>query len=192
MKNVRFSRYYLLLCLPVLLALVGLFWGRPVVGGKAKLFDLDDLYGRYVSAETAYDASTFNPVSNGAYVTPVDFASTAVMVADGKGDVCGESDGFYGGTPPPGVNLGPAFFHGTYTVGSTDGRVVISICSDTAFCATTGACSTVASEQVGYLQSTNGNTLTTAYQIIPSSFSSGFLVHAKVWTKDASDQNHYF
>lgn len=182
MKKVRFSRYYLLLCVPVLLALVGLIWGRLAYGGKAK-FDADDLNGRYVSAETGYDVSTSFIAPDGTYGGPVFFAATTVMQADGKGDVCGEADGFYGGTPPPGVNLGPNFFHGTYTIGPTDGRVVISICSDTAFCETTGACATVNAEMVGYLQSNKSNTVTTADQIIPSSSSSGFLVHSRVWTK---------
>ena len=188
MKQRRLSPYYLLLCLPVLLALVGLIWGRSLTSAKAT-FDLDDLNGRYVSAETAYDVSTFHPVAPGSYVTPVFFATTAVMVADGNGNVCGESDGFYGGTPPPGVNLGPAYYHGTYTI-DANGRITISICSDTGFCATTGACAVVEAEQVGYLQSHGANRVTTADQIIHGNSSSGFLVHSRVWTKDGSDIDH--
>jgi hypothetical protein len=203
MKKLRFSRYYLLLGLPLLLALVGLVWGRSLTSSKA-VFDADDFCGRYISAEVGNDISSFNPVSTGAYVTPVPFAATAVMISDGKGDVCGESDGFYGGLPYPGVNTGPGYFHGTYTVGGIDGRIVITTCSDTGFCATKGACDTtgkfVYRTLVGYLQSNNGNKVTTVDQINgsdcskggtnPGCASTGYLVHARVWTKDATGETH--
>ncbi len=191
MKKGRFSRYYLLLCLPVLLALVGLVWGRSIVV-NANNFDTDDLNGRYVSAETAYDTSSVHATTDasGNVGPPIFYASTTVMDADGRGNVCGESDGFYSGITAPGVNLGPAYYYGKYTI-DANGRVTISICSDSAFCHTVGACSTVSTEWVGYLQSHNGTTLTTVGQIIPSSFSSGFLVHSHVWTRDPSDQNRY-
>jgi len=194
MKTAKISRYYLLLCLPVLLALVGLVWGRPAGGGKAT-FDTDDLNGRYVSAETAYDVSSVHNTTDGAdggvVGPPIFYASTAVMESDGRGYVCGESDGFYSGITAPGVNLGPAYFHGTYTI-DANGRITIYTCSDTGFCAHPElACTTVTKEQVGYVQSNNGNTVTTTEQIIASSFSSGFLVHSHVWTRDPSDQNKY-
>ena len=192
MKKAKFSRYYLLLCLPVLLALVGLVWGRPTT--VSAVFDTDDLNGRYVSAETAYDTSSVHNTSigtdGGVVGPPIFYAATAVMEADGKGNVCGESDGFYSGITAPGVNLGPAYYHGKYTI-DANGRITISICSDSAFCHTAGACGTVTTEWVGYLQSHNGITLATVGQIIPTSFSSGFLVHSHVWTRDPSDQNKY-
>jgi hypothetical protein len=192
MKNVRLSRYYLLLCLPVFLALVGLVWGQPVDPPKPT-FGLYSLFGRYVSAETAYDVSTVHDAGNGNVGSPVFFAGTSLMLADGKGNVCGESDGFYGGTPPPGVNLGPSYFHGTYTV-DPHGRVTINTCSDTAFCANLGACVTDGTKlyktQVGYLQSFFGYTVTTVEQINNSDSSkggccatTGFLVHSRVWSK---------
>jgi len=94
MKRAKFSRYYLLLALPVLLALVGLVWGRP---GKRATFDQDDLKGRYVSAETWYNTQTV--VGPDDAVTPPLFnAATGVMVSDGQGYVCGEQDGFNSGT----------------------------------------------------------------------------------------------
>jgi hypothetical protein len=194
MKNVRLSRYYLLLCLPVFLALVGLVWGRPASAPPKPAFGLLSLFGRYVSAETAYDISTFHPASSGDYVTPVFFAGTSLMLADGKGNVCGESDGFYGGTPPPGVNLGPSYFHGTYTV-EANGRITITTCSDTGFCTPNpAACVTDGTKlyktQVGYLSGFFGTSVTTVEQINNSDSSkggccatTGFLVHSRVWSK---------
>jgi hypothetical protein len=209
MKTAKFSRYYLLLGLPVLLALVGLVWGRTVGGGKHATFDLDDLNGRYVSAEYAYDISSVHPETQCLVVSLVDppappagpnigppiwFATTSVMEADGKGNVCGESDGFYSlmtAGQIPGGNLGPSFFHGTYTI-DAHGRITISTCSDSGFCATTGACGTVTKMQVGYLQSNDGEKVTTVEQVFGDpNLSPGFLVHSRVWAKDASDQNHY-
>ena len=192
MKRGIFSRYYLLLGLPVLLALVGLVWGRP---GKQATFDQDDLKGRYVSAETAYDTSSVHNTTDGAdggvVGPPIWFAVASVMQSDGKGGVCGESDGFYSGVTAPGVNLGPVYFHGKYSI-DANGRITISTCSDSSFCATPDtACGTVNKMQVGYLQSNNGNTVTTVEQIFGSSFFSGFYVHPRVWTKGASDENHY-
>ena len=193
MKKGRFSRYYLLLGLPVLLALVGLVWGRPAgVVGHAK-FDLDDLNGRYVSAETAYDISSVH--ADGANVgPPIWFVTTAVMQADGKGNVCGETDGFYSlmtAGQIPGGNLGPAYYHGTYSI-DANGRITINTCSDSGFCATAAACGTVTKMQVGYLQSNAGEKVTTVEQAFNTS--GGFLVHSRVWTKDTkdtSDRNHY-
>ncbi|MGB7592677.1 MAG: hypothetical protein WCD04_18695 [Terriglobia bacterium] len=195
MKKARFSRYYLLLCLPVLVALVGLVWGVPVT--TPCLFSRATLSGRYISAETAYDVSSVHATADetGNVGSPVFFAATGVMVANGKGFVCGQSDGFYGGTPPPGVNTGPAGFHGTYTVDSA-GRVTITTCADTepGFCADTTTCTTngtkVYKTQVGYLLDIVGSKVSTVEQINSSDSSeggccatTGFLVHARMWTK---------
>jgi hypothetical protein len=184
MKKLRLSRYYLLLCVPVLVGLVGLVWGRPAIVGPTT-FDQDDLNGRYVSAEYAYDISSVH--SEGDTVgLPIWFATSAVMQADGMGHVCGESDGFYSlmtSGQIPGGNLGPSYFHGTYTV-DANGRVTVSTCADSGFCATKGPCGSATKVQVGYLQSPLGNTLATVEQEFGASFSSGFLVHSRVWTKD--------
>jgi hypothetical protein len=185
MNKGRLSPYYLLLCLPVLLALVGLIWGRPAVGGKAA-FDLDDLRGRYVSAEYAYDISSVHTEGD-TVGPPIWFATSAVMQADGMGHVCGESDGFYSLMTDgqiPGGNLGLTYFHGTYTI-DANGRVTVSTCADSGFCATKGPCGAATTKvQVGYLQSPLGNTLATVEQEFGASFSSGFLVHSRVWTRD--------
>lgn len=194
MKKARFSRYYLLLGLPVLLALVGLIWARPAGGWRAAHYDLDDLNGRYISAEIAYDSSSVHEYSSdstgGLLSSPTFFSETEVMEADGNGHVCGSSDGFYAGMFPGGTNFGQGFFHGTYSIDS-NGRITILTCSDTAFCATTGACSPASGEQVGYLESTNGNKVTTASQGIASSGPPGYIVRTRVWTKDTADQNKY-
>jgi hypothetical protein len=125
------------------------------------------------------------------------------MEADGKGNVSGESDGFYGGTPSPGVNLGPAWFKGTYTI-DPNGRVTITTCStgtvgffaDMSACVTDG--SVVYKTNVGYLQDGDGKTLTTVEQINNSDASmggccatTGFLVHARVWTKGTSREGDH-
>jgi hypothetical protein len=157
------------------------------------MFGPYSLFGRYVSAETAYDVSSVHDAGGGNVGSPVFFAGTSLMLSDAKGDVCGESDGFYGGTPPPGVNLGPSYFHGTYTV-EANGRITINTCSDIGFCATLGACdtsgATVYKTQVGYLLDFFGTKVTTVEQINSSDSSkggccatTGFLVHARVWTK---------
>jgi hypothetical protein len=150
------------------------------------MFDQDDLNGRYVSAEYAYDISSVHDAGGGNVGAPIWFATSAVMQADGMGHVCGESDGFYSlmtNGQIPGGNLGPSYFHGTYTV-DANGRVTVSTCSDSGFCATKGPCGSATKVQVGYLQSPLGNTLATAEQEFGASFSSGFLVHSRVWTKD--------
>jgi hypothetical protein len=193
MKKARLSPYYLLLCLPVLLALVGLVWGRPAGGGGMR-FDLDDLKGRYVSAEIGYDTSVVHATTTpGTQSPPVFFAVTSVMESNGKGGICGNADGFYPGVTAPGTNLGPAYFHGTYAI-DTNGRITATVCSDSAFCATPDtACSpadTTSASWVGYLQSPYGNTVTTVDQLIAINPSTGFLVHSRVWTKDGSE--HYY
>jgi hypothetical protein len=183
MKKLRLSRYYLLLCVPVLVALVGLLWGRPVSGPS--LYNLCELNGRYVSAEYAYDISSVHTEGD-TVGPPIWFATSAVMQADGRGNVCGESDGFYSlmtSGQIPGGNLGPSYFHGTYTV-DANGRVTVSTCSDSGFCATRGPCAPVTKVQVGYLQSPLGTALATVEQEFGASFSSGFLVHSRVWTRD--------
>jgi hypothetical protein len=185
MMKSRFSPFYLLLCLPLFVALVGLVWGRPVSSPAA--FGSSSFQGRYVSAEYGYDISSVQANGPGVY-PPISFAATSLMQADGAGNICGESDGFYslmtdGGIP--GGNTGPTFFHGSYEVDS-HGRVTISTCPDTGFCATRGPCGNAGKVQVGYLQSVLGTTLTTVEQQFgsPPNFSSGFLVHSRVWTKD--------
>ena len=172
-------------------------------------FNLDDVEGRYTSAETAYDVSSVHAFAapNGSLVgPPVFFAAATVMIADGKGNVCGESDGFYGGTPPPGVNLGPSLFHGTYSVEAATGRVTNLTASDgppsaaNVFCGTTTPINTsgtsVFKTQVGYLSGHDAKQLVTAEQINASDASkggccavTGFLVHARVWTRGKSDED---
>jgi len=123
-----------------LLALVGLVSAQHPRGH----FDLDDVHGRYVSAEIFYDTSSVHAFAapNGSLVGgPIYVASAEVLQADGKGNVCGEVDGFYA-YPGPGANTGPSFYHGQYTVGATDGRVVITTCSDAS--TVTGICPFVA------------------------------------------------
>jgi len=196
MRKARITRYGLLMLGALLLTAVGLIWVHPSSLAKG---NLQGLHGRYVSAETAYDVSTVHDAGGGNVGSPVFFAATAVMYADGKGNVSGESDGFYGGTPPPGVNLGPSWFKGTYSIDS-NGRVTITTCStavtgffeDKTPCVTNG---TVEHKtQVGYLQGYDGNTFTTVEQINNSDSSqggccavTGFLVHARVWTKSTSE-----
>ena len=194
----------------VSLALAGLLWARFATLVRADNFDLHDVRGRYVSAETAYDVSSVHPLAapNGSIAGgPVFFAVTAVMVADGFGKVCGETDGFYGGFPPPGVNLGPNLFHGTYTVEPVTGRITILTVSDGApsmtnvFCGTNTPINTTGTAayktQVGYLQNDDAaQTITTSEQINNSDSSqggccatSGFLVHARVWTRKRGEED---
>lgn len=207
MKKVELTRYYLWFFPLVALAAVGLVWvhqSRSVAafGG----YDLNDISGRYVSAETAYDVSTSHDAGGGNVGAPVFFATTAVMQIDGNGNVYGESDGFYGGTPPPGVNLGPSFFHGKYTIDVNSGRLEFKTCSDPGpfggnapgggvvlpLCNTTGA--VVYKTLVGYPAITAdtgaARTFTTVEQINNSDASkggccatTGFLVHARVWVR---------
>jgi hypothetical protein len=195
----RLTRYGLLMLLgALLLAAVGLVWVHPSSLAKG---GMEGLQGRYVSAETGYDVSSVHDAGGGNVGSPVFFATTAVMEADGKGNVSGESDGFYGGTPPPGVNLGPSWFKGTYSIDS-NGRVTITTCTTTVagFFADSTPCVTNGTveykTQVGYLQGSDGKTLTTVEQINNSDSSkggccavTGFLVHARVWTKSTSEAN---
>ena len=217
MKSVRFTRSVVAVFLVGSLALGGFVLSRPrhamaqapPGSPPPDPFNLDDVEGRYVSAETAYDVSSVHAFAapNGSLVgPPVFFAATAVMVADGNGNVCGESDGFYGGTPPPGVNLGPNLFHGTYTVEGATGRVTILTASDgppsaaNVFCGTTAPINTTGTSvfktQVGYISGRDGKQLVTTEQINASDSSkggccatTGFLVHARVWTKGKSEED---
>jgi hypothetical protein len=164
-------------------------------------FNLDDVEGRYVSAENAYDVSSvhsFAAPDASLVGGPIFFATTAVMKADGDGNVCGESDGFYGGFPPPGVNLGPRLFHGTYTVEAATGRVTILTCSDGApsltntFCGTSTPCAPSFTNkiQVGYVQSHDARVITTVEQTTGAGTDqdvNGFLVHRRVWTKKSHE-----
>jgi hypothetical protein len=156
--------------------------------------------GRYVSAENAYDLSSVHAFA-GADASlvgpPIFFATAEVMVLDGKGNVCGESDGLYSGISAPGVNLGPSLYHGTYTVDPADGRITILTCGDGApsdtnkFCATFTPCDTVTKAQVGYVQNVKpgGTKIVTVEQTGYGTdpISSGFLVHKREWTKAEND-----
>lgn len=220
MERIKLGRYVVVVFLVGSLALVGFVLSRPkhamaqapaaaAAPAPPDPFSLEDVEGRYVSAETAYDVSSVHAFAapNGSLVgPPVFFAATAVMVADGDGNVCGESDGFYGGTPPPGVNLGPNLFHGTYTVEAATGRVTILTVSDgppslaNVFCGTTTPINTTGTSvfktQVGYISGHGGKQLVTTEQINASDASkggccavTGFLVHARVWTRTKSDED---
>lgn len=180
-----------------LLALVGL----AAAGDKGrKHFNLADVDGRYVSAEDAFDISSvhaFAPPDGSLVGPPIPFATAEVMVADGKGNVCGESDGFYTlGTVGaiPGTNLGPSLYHGTYTIDPDDGRITILTCSDGApsptnkFCKTSTPCdpvtNPVSKTQVGYLQAADdAKKIVTVEQVFGDpNLSPGFLLHKRVWT----------
>jgi len=177
----------------------------PVLAGdygfKGNNHNNDDhgyhIKGRYVSAENAYDLSSVHAFAapDGSLVgPPIFFAAAAVMVVDGHGNVCGESDGFYSGISAPGVNLGPSLFHGTYTI-EHSGRITILTCSDGApsdsnkFCNTFTPCATVTKAQVGYVQGNAGKKIVTVEQtgFGTDEDSSGFLVHKREWTKSDSD-----
>ncbi|HXX32845.1 MAG TPA: hypothetical protein VEM15_00085 [Thermodesulfobacteriota bacterium] len=156
------------------------------------------IFGRYVSAENAYDTSSVH--ANGSLVgPPIFFATAEVMFLDGQGNVCGSADGFYSGIDNTGVNLGPSLFHGTYTIDGT-GRITILTCSDGApssgnqFCATFTPCSPVTKAQVGYLQGWDGKKIVTVEQIGfgTDPDSTGFLVHKREWTKaEEQHQDHH-
>jgi hypothetical protein len=206
MKLPNVVKYSLLLGLVTVFALTGVTWASGD-DDDSKTFGLNSLKGRYISAEDAYDVSSVHAAAapNASLVgPPVFFAGATVMVADGKGNVCGESDGFYGGTPPPGVNLGPNLFHGTYTVEAGTGRVTIITAGDGApsltnvFCGTTTPIITtgvtVFKTQVGYLQGHHADKVATVEQINASDSSkggccatSGFLVHHRNWTRAGRD-----
>ena len=198
MKIVKPSRHFLWIPLLVLLAFVGLLWNRPrPVSADKHGFDLDDVRGRYVSAETFYDTSSVHPFAapNGSLVGgPIEVGSAEVLQADGKGNVFGEIDGFYG-FPGPGSNTGPSFYHGQYTV-DPNGRVAITTCSDAGTPTTIGTDNTICPAsvegnstrlQVGYLQGDDGNKMVTVSQFL-SGFpdSTGFVVHTRTWTKASS------
>jgi|SRR5712691_1246965 len=200
MKLANLVKYSLLLCLVAVLALTGAS-PLPQVGDPTT-FSLLSLKGRFISAENAFDVSTSHSAGGGNVGPPVFFSAAAVMVADGHGKVCGESDGFYGGTPPPGVNLGPNLFHGTFMVEAVTGRVTINTVNDGAptstnvFCGTTTPINTTGAfnfkTQVGYLQDFQAERLSTVEQINASDSSkpggccavSGFLVHHRNWIRD--------
>lgn len=193
MRKIKITRYGVLTILCALgLAFAGLFWahhsGLAVSSGYS-------LQGRYISAETGYDASTVHPADNSNVGPPIFFATTTVMEADGKGNVSGEADGFYPGISAAGVNLGPAWFKGVYAI-DTNGRVTITTCSTTTagFFADTTPCVTNGTVEyhtwVGYVLDNDTGTLTTVDQINNSDSSqggccavTGFLVHARTWTK---------
>ena len=182
-----------------LLALVGLVSAQHPRGH----FDLDDVHGRYVSAEIFYDTSSVHAFAapNGSLVGgPIYVASAEVLQADGKGNVCGEVDGFYA-YPGPGANTGPSFYHGQYTVGATDGRVVITTCSDagtvTGICQDSSPCPASAEGnstrlQVGYIQGDDGNKMVTVSQF-ESGYpdSTGFVAHTRTWSKASEDRKDH-
>jgi len=175
-----------------LLALVGLVSAQHPRGH----FDLDDVHGRYISAEIFYDTSSVQSIG-GVVTGPIYVASAEVLHADGKGNVCGEVDGFYA-YPGPGANTGPSFYHGQYTVGKTDGRVVITTCSDastvTGICQDSSPCPASAEGnstrlQVGYIQGDDGNKMVTVSQF-ESGYpdSTGFVAHTRTWSKASEDR----
>ncbi|MFI5117869.1 MAG: hypothetical protein ACHP8B_14355 [Terriglobales bacterium] len=176
-----------------LLALAGLAAAQSQPRGH---FDLDDVHGRYISAEIFLDTSSVHDIAGGVVSGPIYVASAEVLQADGKGNVCGEVDGFYA-YPGPGSNTGPSFYHGQYTIGKTDGRVVITTCSDastvTGMCQDKSACPASAEGnstrlQVGYIQGDDGNKMVTVSQF-ESGYpdSTGFVAHTRTWAR-ASDQ----
>jgi len=177
-----------------------IFLPAPVLAAE-----VTNLFGRFVSAEYGYDTSTVAAAGQ----TPVIFATAAVMVFNPilkttleKGFVCGEADGFYPGISAPGINLGPVYFHGTYSYDSVTSRITIYQCStaaDTSFCNTTAltqACDAATATSgtpattlsVGYVQNAAGSTkIQTVDQITPYDVtahgSTAFLVHKHEWTK---------
>ena len=192
MRIVKPSRYYLWILPIALLALAGLVWNRPKSVSAKGHFDLDDVHGRYVSAEYGYDISDASVPALGGIPAPIYYASASVLQADGKGNLCGENDGFYGLTGGPESNTGPSFYHGQYTV-DANGRIAITTCSDantvTGICQDNSTCPASAEGnstrlQVGYIQGDDGNTIVTVAQFL-SGFpdSTGFNVHQHTWTK---------
>lgn len=195
MKAVTRGSCHLLFLVAALLALAGLVSAQA---DPNKPFDLGDVHGRYVSAENAFDVSSVHAVTAQADLVgpPIFFATAEVMVADGKGKVCGEADGFYSGIDAPGVNLGPAYFYGIYSVDG-NGRITITTWSTTAFCASpppvAPPCALcTASVQVGYLQNKDGKRIVTVDQLVPAnSDSTGFLVHKHVWTRGEREEEQH-
>jgi len=201
MKKVKLTNYYLWILPLALLVVVGLVWVRPHSTVSAQ-FDSDEFSGRYVSAETAYDISSVHGESSSDVDAAIVFAATAVIKADGAGNVCGEAASFYG-FPGPGSNGGPTLFHGKYAIDSTTGRITINTCNTPAdnagtFCSVKAACDTTGATlyktQLGYVERTTdvGPTarLVTIERINNSDSSqggccatSGFLVHARTWTR---------
>jgi hypothetical protein len=189
----------LLWVLPVaLLGLTGHVWNQPVHVPAKEKFDLDDVQGRYVSAETFYDTSSVHPFAspNDSLVGgPIEVGSAEVLVADGKGNVYGEVDGFYG-YPGPGSNTGPSFYHGQYTV-DANGRVEITTCSDAGTPTAIGTDHTVCPPsaegnstrlQVGYIQDEDGNKLVTVSQFLSGyPDATGFVVHTHVWSRASAE-----
>ena len=159
---------------------------------------LFDVHGRYVSAENAFDTSSVHAVTAQSSLvgSPIFFATAELMLADGQGNVCGEVDGFYSGIDAPGVDLGPSYFYGTYTVGLADGRVVITTWPTMGFCVSAPNPGLLSSNvQVGYLQDIGADTtgatkIVTVDQVYPGTDpdSTGFLVHIHVWTRRDVEQ----
>jgi hypothetical protein len=194
----------IIMAIAFLALVVQIFLPVPVLAGDNGLKGnnhgndhYNHIQGRYVSAENAYDLSSvhaFAAPDASLVGPPIFFAAAAVMVVDGRGNVCGESDGFYSGISAPGVNLGPSLYHGTYTI-DPSGRITILTCSDGApssdnkFCNTFTPCATVTKAQVGYVQGHSGKKIVTVEQTGygTDEDSSGFLVHKREWTKSESD-----
>lgn len=188
MKKVTLARRALWLLIVAPLALARLASAQFV----PSYFLINDVEGRYISAENAADTSSvhaFAAPDDSLVGPPIPFATVELMLADGQGHVCGESDGFYSGISAPGVNLGPSLYHGTYIV-ETNGRVTIETCSDGApsatnkFCAPLPPCAAISKVQVGYLSGGKTTIVTveqTGFGTDPDS--TGFLVHKRVWTK---------
>ena len=206
MRKGSLVRYAVAVFLLASLALAGLISAQLSASNALPTFSIADARGRFISAETAEDISSVHSTKDGSgnVGPPIFFVTTAVMLTDGNGNVCGQSDGFYGGFPPPGVNLGPATFHGTYTIDPPTGRIVVTTCSDAGpFCGvsnTVAPCDTsgktVFKTQVGYIQGHDARRFTTTEQINASDASqggccavTGFLVHPRVWTRRPKDQD---
>ena len=191
----KVTRAFLLVV--ALLALAGLVSADH----RREHFDLDDVHGRYVSAEIFYDTSSAHDIGGGVVSGPIYVASAEVLQADGKGNVCGEVDGFYA-YPGPGSNTGPSFYHGQYTVGKTDGRVAITTCTDATatFCQDHSPCPPSAEGnstrlQVGYIQGDDGNKMVTVSQFLSGyPDSTGFVAHTRTWSRaseDRKDHDHH-
>jgi len=197
MNKVTRSKCYVCLLVVALLVLVGLVWSRPSSVSAKGRFDLDDVRGRYVSAETFYDTSSVKSEPDGSVTGPIYVASAEVLEADGKGNVCGEVDGFYA-YPGPGSNTGPQFYHGQYTVGN-DGRVAITTCSDATatFCQDNSTCPASAEGnstrlQVGYIQGDDGNKMVTVSQFLSGyPDSTGFVAHTRTWAKASEERKNH-